>query len=46
MGSLKVRFSQSSERVGGLNYALRVEVVSSDGMPKKIFVFHQMPAGQ
>ena len=45
MGSLKVRFSQSSERVGGLNYALRVEVVSSEGMPSKIFVFHQMPAG-
>ena len=45
MGSLKVRFSQSSERVGGLNYALRVEVVSSEGMPSKIFVFHQIPAG-
>lgn len=45
MGSLKVRFGQSSERVGGLNYALRVEVVSSEGMPSKIFVFHQMPAG-
>ena len=45
MGSIKVRFSQSSERVGGLNYALRVEVVSSEGMPSKIFVFHQMPAG-
>lgn len=45
MGSLKVRFSQSSERVGGLNYALRVEVVSSEGMPSKIFVFHQMPVG-
>lgn len=45
MGSLKVRFSQSSERVGELNYALRVEVVSSEGMPAKIFIFHQMPAG-
>lgn len=45
MCSLNVRFSQSSDRKGVLNYALTVEVVSSEGIPGKIFVYHQMPAG-
>lgn len=45
MCGLKVRFSQSPERRGVFQYALHVEVLSSKGMPKKIFVFHQMPAG-
>ena len=45
MCGLKVRFSQSPERRGVLNYALHVEVLSASGMPKKIFVYHQSPAG-
>ena len=45
MCSLKVRFSQSPERRGVLNYALRVEVLSATGIPTKIFVYHQSPSG-
>jgi hypothetical protein len=45
MCGLKVRFSQSPERRGVYQYALRVEVVSASKIPTKIFVFHQMPAG-
>lgn len=45
MCGLKVRFSQSSERRSVFNYALHVEVLSATGMPKKIFVYHQSPAG-
>ena len=45
MCSLKVRFSQSLDIRGVFNYALKVEVVSSKGMPSKIFVYHQSPAG-
>lgn len=45
MCGLKVRFSQSPEKRGVFQYALRVEVVSATGIPSKIFVFHQMPAG-
>ena len=45
MCGLKVRFSQSPERRGVFEYALRVEVVSSEGIPSKIFVYHQFPAG-
>lgn len=45
MCSLKVRFSQSPERRNVFEYALKVEVVSSEGIPPKIFVYHQWPAG-
>jgi hypothetical protein len=45
MCKLKVRFSQTPERRNVFNYALRVEVLSSIGIPKKIFVYHQSPAG-
>ena len=45
MGVLRVRFSQSSERRGVFNYALKVEVVDAMGIPSKIFVYHQSPAG-
>lgn len=45
MCSLKVRFSQSSEKRGVFNFALEVEVIESSGIPPKIFVYHQMPAG-
>lgn len=45
MCGLKVKFSQSPERRGVFQYALKVEVVSATGMPSKIFVFHQYPAG-
>lgn len=45
MCSLKVRFSQSLDIRGVFNYALKVEVVSSKGIPSKIFVYHQSPAG-
>lgn len=45
MCGLRVRFSQTSERRGVYEYALKVEVVSSEGIPKKIFVFHQTPTG-
>lgn len=45
MCSLKVRFTQSPERRGVFEYALRVEVISAEGIPSKIFVYHQMPKG-
>lgn len=45
MCSLKVRFTQSSERRNVFNYALRVEVVKASGISPKIFVYHQSPAG-
>jgi len=45
MCRLKVRFSQSAERRGVFCYALNVEVVESTGIPSKIFVYHQSPAG-
>ena len=45
MGKLIVRFSQSTEHRGVFNYALKVEVVGSVGIPTKIFVYHQSPAG-
>ena len=45
MCSLKVRFTQSSERRNVFNYALKVEVVKASGIPAKIFVYHQSPAG-
>ena len=45
MCSLKVRFSQSPERRGVFEYALLVEVIHSEGIPSKIFVYHQCPAG-
>ena len=45
MCGLKVRFSQSPERRGVFQYALKVEVVSATEIPSKIFVYHQLPAG-
>lgn len=45
MCSLKVRFSQSAEIRGIYTYALKVEVVESEGIPRKIFVYHQSPPG-
>ena len=45
MCGLRVRFRQSPERRGVFEYALRVEVVRSEDMPSKIFVYHQSPAG-
>lgn len=45
MGILRVRFSQSSERRGVFNYALKVEVTGALGIPQKIFVYHQSPSG-
>ena len=45
MGSIKVRFSQNYERRDVYFYALRAEVVSSEGIPPKIFVYHQFPPG-
>lgn len=42
---LKVRFTQSPEVRGIFEYALHAEVTASDGIPPKIFVYHQMPAG-
>lgn len=45
MCRLKVRFSQSSQKRGVFNYALNVEVVEASGIPSKIFVYHQSPAG-
>lgn len=45
MCGLRVRFSQNAERRGVFAYALKVEVVLADGIPPKIFVYHQMPAG-
>lgn len=45
MGSLKVRFSQNYERRDVYFYSLRAEVISSEGIPPKIFVYHQFPSG-
>ena len=45
MCRLRVRFSQSPDRRDVFEYALRVEVVSAEGIPSKIFVFHQSGAG-
>ena len=45
MYGLKVRFTQSPDERNVFEYALKVEVVSAVGIPPKIFVFHQMPAG-
>lgn len=45
MCKLKVRFSQSPDRHGVFEYALKVEVVSAQEIPGKIFVYHQSPAG-
>lgn len=45
MCSLRVRFSQNAERRGIYDYALRVEVMLSDGISPKIFVYHQSSAG-
>ena len=45
MCKLRVRFSQSPERRGVFCYALKVEVTMADGIPPKIFVYHQMPPG-
>lgn len=45
MCGLRVRFRQSPERRGVFMYALSVEVTLADGIPPKIFVYHQMPAG-
>jgi len=45
MCSLRVRFSQNAERRGVFEYALKVEVVLAEEIPAKIFVYHQMPAG-
>lgn len=45
MCSLDVRFSQSPDKKGAFQYALVAEVVSSEGIPGKIFVYHQFPNG-
>lgn len=45
MCSLRVRFSQNYEIRGIYTYALKVEVIDSNGIPKKIFVYHQIPPG-
>lgn len=45
MCGLRVRFTQSPERRDVFNYALVVEVIASSGIPSKIFVYHQPPAG-
>lgn len=45
MCELKVRFNESPAKRGVFAYALKVEVVSSSGIPSKIFVYHQSPAG-
>ena len=45
MCSLKVRFSQLPDRRGVLGFALKAEVLHAVGMSKKIFVYHQSPAG-
>lgn len=45
MASLSVRFSQTAVRRGVYDYALKVEVSSAIGIPRKVFVFHQMPSG-
>lgn len=45
MCRLEVRFTQSPDRRNVFEYALKAEVVSADGIPPKIFVFHQSPKG-
>lgn len=45
MCKLDVRFSQLAEMRGVFSYAMKAEVVSASGMPSKVFVYHQMPAG-
>ena len=45
MRGLRVRFSQSPDHRGVFCYVLRAEVVAAYGIPSKIFVYHQMPAG-
>ena len=45
MCGLKVRFTQSPERRGVFEYALKVEVVEANGISPKIFVYHQSPTG-
>lgn len=45
MCELKVRFSQSPERRSVFECAFKAEVVAATGISKKIFVYHQSPAG-
>ena len=45
MSRLKVRFSQSPDARGVFEYALKAEVVLAEGIPSKIFVYHQSPSG-
>jgi|GEM_PF-5353286 len=45
MCKIKVRFSQSAEKRGVFAYALSAEVISSEGISPKIFVYHQSPSG-
>lgn len=45
MCGLRIRFTQSPVRRDIFNYALTAEVVASNGIPSKIFVYHQTPAG-
>lgn len=45
MCSLKVKFTQSPDRRNVFEYALKAEVVSAEGIPSKIFVYHQSPRG-
>lgn len=45
MCRFRVRFSQSPETSGVCEYALVAEVVSAEGIPAKLFVYHQFPPG-
>jgi len=45
MCRIVVRFTQSADRRGVFEYALNVEVTDAIGIPSKIFVYHQSPAG-
>lgn len=45
MCGIKVRFLQSPDRHSVFDYALKVEVISANGIPAKIFVYHQSPSG-
>lgn len=45
MCDIKVRFSESPDRHGVFEYALRAEVVEATGISPKIFVYHQSPKG-
>ena len=45
MRRIRVRFNESAEHRGGFDYALIVEIVEANDLPRKIFVYHQMPAG-